>query len=140
MVTQSSMTLKVQLVRDGKVIAEVPLEREEWDEEDLESELREFESSLESATEIHDMFSNETRTKMLCEMIRTSDRRFSELMDVLDANQKTVNENLKRMVKHRLVKRVQEKPGEVHYVPTNIGFASTLACMMMRRVLDELEQ
>jgi hypothetical protein len=40
------MNLKVQLVKDGKVIVEVPLEREGWEEEVLESELTEFESYL----------------------------------------------------------------------------------------------
>ena len=133
------MTLKVQLVKDGKVIVEVSLEREEWEQEELESELREFESTLDITTEMHSIFSNKVRTRMLCEMVRTSDRHFSEFMNTLDANQKIVNENLKRMVKNRLVTRVKSEQGGVHYSATDLGFASTLACMMLSRVLDELE-
>ena len=77
---------------------------------------------------------------MLSEMIRASDRRFSELMDILDANQKIVSENLRRLVKKGLVKRVEKKPSQVHYIPTDLGFASMLACMVMHRILGELEE
>jgi DNA-binding HxlR family transcriptional regulator len=133
------MTLKVQLIKDSKVILEVPLNREEWEKEALESELKELESTLDAVAEMHNVFSNKMRTKMLCEMIRTSDRRFSELMDVLDANQKVISENLQRMAKNGLVTRVKKKPSEVHYIPTELGFASILACRVMWRILDEFE-
>jgi DNA-binding HxlR family transcriptional regulator len=139
MVTNWSMVLKIQLVEDGKVLLEMSLERETWGKEALESELVGFESTLEEVAEMHDIFSNQMRTRMLCEMIRSSDRRFSEFMEILDANQKIVSENLRRMVKNGLVERIEKRPGEVHYVPTNLGFATTLAFRMMDRILDELE-
>ena len=43
------------------------------------------------------------------------------------------------MVKKGLVERIEKKPSEVHYVPTNLGFATTLAFTMIGRILDELE-
>lgn len=134
------MTIKVQLVKDGKVVVELPLDREEWRNDELESQLEEFELTLDAATEMHDFFSNKMRSMMLSEIVRSSDRRFSELMDILDANQKIVNENLQRMVRKGLVNRVQKKRGEVHYLPSGRGFASVLVCIAMRRILDELEE
>ena len=140
MVTCSSMPLSVQLVRDGKVILEIPLEREEWEKVDLDSELEQLESALDESTDMHDVFSNRVRSRMLWEMVRSSDRRFSELMDLMDANQKIVSENLQRMMRKGLVERVVKRPGEVHYVPTDLGFATTLTCVVMQRILDELEE
>ena len=133
------MTLKVQLVKDNKVIVEVPLEREGWEKEALELELEEFESTLDSIAEVHGLFSNKVRVKMLSEVIRFSDRRFSEFMNILNANQKIVSENLRRLATNGLVERIEKKRGEVHYVPTDLGFTSIIACMVMHRILDELE-
>jgi DNA-binding HxlR family transcriptional regulator len=134
------MTLKVQLVRDERIILELPLKRREWKKEALESELEEFESDLVTSAEMHDIFSSRVRAKMISEMFRKSDRRFSELMNTLDANQKIVSENLQRMVKKRLVRRIEKKPSEVHYVLSDLGFASMIGCMVMSRIMDELEE
>ncbi|MFQ6010557.1 MAG: winged helix-turn-helix transcriptional regulator [Nitrososphaerales archaeon] len=133
------MTLKIQIVRDGEVIADFPLERDVWAKETLETELSEVESTIDPVSEMHDLFSNNVRTRMLSEMIRSSDRRFGELMDIVDANQKIVSEHLRRMIEKGLATRVETNPSEVHYVPTEKGFASMLTCMVTRRILDELD-
>jgi hypothetical protein len=119
------MAFKVQLVKQGRIIVELPLQSEGWEEGILRSELEDLESTFDKIVEMHDIFSNKVRSRMLSELIKMSDLRFSELMNILDANQKIVNEN--------------KKPGEVHYTPSDLGFAGMLTCMMMRRILDEFE-
>ena len=135
------MTLKIQIVRDGEVIADFPLEREVWTKETLESELSEIESesTIDPVSEMHGLFSNNVRTRILSEMIRSEDRRFGELMEVVDANQKIVSEHLRRIIEKGLATRVETNRSEVHYVPTARGFASMLTCMVTRRILDELD-
>ena len=135
------MTLKIQIVRDGEVIADFPLEREVWTKETLESELSEIESesTVDPVSEVHDLFSNNVRTRILSEMIRSEDRRFGELMDLVDANQKIVSEHLRRIIEKGLAIRVETNRSEVHYIPTAKGFATMLTCMVTRRILDELD-
>ncbi len=133
------MDLRVQLLKDGKVLLDLPLEPEEWELERLDHELDSLDRNLTKIQEIHNVLSNETRFRMLCEMVRSSDSRFSELMEKVDANQKVVTESLRRMMERSMVRRVERHPREVHYLPSRIGFASFITCLTMRRIIEELD-
>ncbi|MCJ7424577.1 ArsR family transcriptional regulator [Candidatus Bathyarchaeota archaeon] len=113
---------------------------EEWGKDALDLELNELEFAIDQAVTIHYIFSNKVRAKMLSEIIKSTDRRFSELMNIIKVNQKIISENLKYMVENGLIKRVEKKPSEVHYIPSDIGFAGMLTCIMMRRILNELDE
>jgi len=133
------MTLKLQLVKDNRVIYEMPLDVEQWTRPRIERELKFVEREIEKIQAIHEMLSSETRIRMLNSIIRNIDVRFSELMDQLAVNQKIVNENLERMRNRRLVNRYEKNPREVHYTASRLGFASFLAMATIRRVMNELE-
>jgi DNA-binding HxlR family transcriptional regulator len=134
------MGLKIQLIKDGKVVLDLPLSIDEWQPESLQRELQSLEEDIQRIQTIHDVLSNETRIRILCELVRTLDCRFSELMADLGANQKIVSDGLRRMTKMYLVKRVEKHPRDVHYNPSPLGFASLATCLIMRRILDEIEQ
>jgi len=134
------MGLKIQLIKNGKVVLDLPLNINEWQPESLQRELQGLEEDVRRVQTIHDVFSNETRIRMLCEIVRTLDCRFSELMADLGANQKIVSDGLRRMTKMYLVNRVEKHARDVHYNPSPLGFASLATCLAMRRILDEVER
>jgi DNA-binding HxlR family transcriptional regulator len=131
------MGLKVQLVRDGRVIFESPLDVEDAQPDLVRQELEAMERELRSLSGFYDVLSNETRMRMMMELVRTLDRRFGELMEDLDLNQKIVWDSLEQMKSRKLVEKVVHHKRNVHYVPSRLGFASLMVCAMVRRIMDE---
>jgi len=134
------MTLKLQLIRDNKVIYEIPLEMSSWTRGRIEEELELVESQIERVSAIHEMLSSGTRIRMLNSIIQNMDVRFSDLMNQLDANQKIVNENLQRLRSRRMISRHETNPREVHYTASRLGVASLLMMTALHRVMDELKE
>jgi len=129
------MGLKLQLLKDGKVLFEMPLGMDEWDRRELEEEIEEIEEEINNVEELHDLYSNKTRIKMLCEITRSLDPRFTDLMEELDTNQKIIYDSLQKMIKNDLVERVERHPRNVHYRLSQLGFASILMCAATQRVM-----
>jgi DNA-binding HxlR family transcriptional regulator len=134
------MGLKLQLVKDDRIIFEMPLGLDEWDRHQLEDEINDFEDEIKDVEGFHDLYSNKTRIRMLCEITRRSDPRFTDLMEELDANQKIIYDSLQRMMKNDLVERVERHPRNVHYKLSQLGFASILMCAATQRVMEEIER
>ena len=134
------MGLKIQLVSGNKVIYQLPLSMEDWERETLEEELDELETDLSEILEVNDILSNRTRLLLLCKNIRDVDSRFTEFMEDLDSNQKIISENLHRMMEMELIKRTKKNSGEIYYNPSDLGFASILTCLTMRKVLGEVKR
>ena len=57
------MTLKLQLIRDGKTILEMPLSPLDWPKDQLEQEFEAFEEDFERFSNIFGALSNQTRLK-----------------------------------------------------------------------------
>jgi DNA-binding HxlR family transcriptional regulator len=129
------MTLKLQLVRDNKVIYEMPLEMSIWTRRRIEEELELVESQIERVSAIHEMLSSGTRIRMLNRIIQNMD-----LMYQLGANQKIVNENLQRLRSRHMISRHETNPREVHYTASRLGVASLLMMTALHRVMDELKE
>lgn len=134
------MTLKIQLLKDGEVVYEVPLDLEHWSMDSLRRELRELEDRFPEVAAVHDVLSNITRARMLSDLVRNSQRRFSQLMEMLAANQKIVTENLQRMMDLDLVERVESGHRNIQYTPSSRGVAGLMSCLVMARVMDEIEK
>jgi len=134
------MGLRIQLVKDDEVICELPLKPEEWEPQALERELRQIELNVVRMQRIHRILSNETRIRMLCEMARGSRRRFSELMEEVDANQKVISESLRGMLENDLIEKVQDRPRVLYYALSPLGFASFLSSIAMCRIMDEIKR
>jgi DNA-binding HxlR family transcriptional regulator len=132
------MGLKLQLVKGNRIVFEMPLGLDEWDRNQLEDEINDFEDGIKDVEALHDLYSNKTRIRMLCEITRRSDPRFTDLMEELDANQKIIYDSLQRMMKNDLVERVERHPRNVHYKLSQLGFASILMCAATQRVMEEI--
>ena len=68
------MTLKLQLVRDGKTILEMPLSLLDWPKDQLETEFKAFEDDFERFSNMFDVLSNQTRLKMMRRLVEEEDR------------------------------------------------------------------
>jgi DNA-binding HxlR family transcriptional regulator len=134
------MGLKIQLVSGNKIIYQLPLSIEDWERETLEEAMDELETDLSEILEVNDILSNRTRLLLLCKNIRDVDSRFTEFMEDLDSNQKIISENLHKMIEMELIERTEKNSREIYYNPSDLGFASILTCLTMRKVLDEVKR
>lgn len=133
------MTLKLLLVKDDKVLAEIPLFLDkEPNREFLEREIDDFErDEFKEISGLLDDLSNEDRLKMLSKML-TSDGpvRFVDFMNDLELNQKLVSEYCRRMISSGLV--TSRERGR--YEASRLGLSSfVVATVAMRKILKALE-
>jgi DNA-binding transcriptional ArsR family regulator len=102
------MKLKLQLVRDGEVLFEMPLSPADWPRAQLENELEAFEADFRRFSDIFDALSHETRLSMMTRLVQEEDRtmNFADFMRDLDLNPKIVWENTKKLSKGGLLEKV----------------------------------
>ncbi|WXG45188.1 MAG: hypothetical protein WED05_00400 [Candidatus Atabeyarchaeum deiterrae] len=133
------MSFKLLLVKDGKVLAEVPLFNEhESHIEFLEKELEEFEDDeFKDLSKLFDTLSNQDRLRMLSKML-TSDKpvRFVDFMNDLELNQKLVSDYCKRLMNSGLVTSNERGKYEASPLGMNSFLVMTVA---LRTILQALE-
>jgi len=132
------MKLKLQLVRDGKVILDIPLSRMEWSNEQLETEFEAFEEDFERYSSMFDALSNQTRLKMMRRVLQdeNSTMKFADFMKDLDLNPKTVWENSRKLSDGGFL----TKTGRGTYSCSEFGQTTFLTLSLaLRRLLDSLE-
>ncbi|MFB0502022.1 MAG: winged helix-turn-helix domain-containing protein [Candidatus Bathyarchaeia archaeon] len=103
------MTLKLQLVRNGELLFEIPLSLTDWPREQLRNELEAFEADCQRLSKIFDALSHETRLRMMKRLMEEEDRtmNFVDFMRDLDLNPKTVWENVKKLREGGLLEKVE---------------------------------
>ena len=132
------MTLKLQLVRDGKIVLEVPLSPMDWPKEQLETEFEAFEDDFERFSCIFDALSNQTRLRMMRRLVQdeNSTMNFAEFMKDLDLNPKTVWENSRKLSDGGFI----TKTGRGTYSCSKSGQTTFLTLSLaLRRLLESLE-
>ena len=133
------MTLKLQLVRDGKVILEVPLSPTDWPKEQLETEFKAFEDDFERFSSMFDALSNHTRLKMMRRHVEEEDStmNFADFMKDLDLNPKTVWENSRKLSDGGFL----TKTGRGTYSCSEFGQSAFMTLSLaLRRLLESLEE
>lgn len=134
------VTIKLLLVKDKKILAEVPLLTDaEESKEFLEKEIDQFEEDeFRELSELYDTLSNEDRLRMLTKML-TSDEpvRFVDFMNDLELNQKLVSEYCKRMISSGLVTSHERGKYEVSPLGLSSFLAATVALRRIMKVLEE---
>ena len=133
------MTLKLQLVRDGKIILEVPLSPTDWPKDQLEQEFKEFEEDFQRISSMFDALSNQTRLKMMRRLVEEEDStlNFADFMKDLDLNPKTVWENSKKLSDGGFL----TKTGRGTYQCSEFGQSAFMTLSLaLRRLLDSLEE
>jgi DNA-binding transcriptional ArsR family regulator len=133
-----SLRLKLQLVRDGDVVFELPLSPEDWRREMVEGEFRVVSGDFERLSRIFDALSNETRLEMMRMMLGEEDGlSFADFMRGLNLNPKIVWENSRKLIDGGLV----EKTGRGQYSCSEFGEkAFVMMSMTLRRLIDSLEE
>ena len=128
------MVLKLRIVRNGRTILEIPLEEPGWRrfQSLLRSEFKEFDRGYKSLIRFFETVANETRFKMLQEMMH-DEKRFSDFMSEMELNPKTVNENLKILRERKLVRKSHHR-----YRASPLGIGCFLTVFALRKIIDEL--
>ena len=133
------MTLRLQLVRDGKIILEVPLSIMDWPKDQLETEFKAFEEDFERFSNMFVALSNQTRLKMMIRLVEEEDRtmNFADFMKDLDLNPKTVWENSRKLSDGGFI----TKTGRGTYHCSEFGQSAFLTLSLaLRRLLASLEE
>ena len=133
------MTIKIQLVEDGKVILEVPLSPSDWSKDDLEDELKSAEGSFQRFSKIFDALSHETRLRMMKRLIEEEDRtmNFADFMRDLELNPKLVWENARKLSEGGFL----EKTGRGTYRCSEFGETGfMMMSLALRRLIEALKE
>jgi DNA-binding transcriptional ArsR family regulator len=133
------MKLKVQLVRNGEVLFEIPLAPMDWPREQLENELEAFEASFQRLSKIFDALSHETRLRMMKRLVEEEDRtvNFGDFMRDLDLNPKIVWENARKLREGGFL----EKIGRGRYRCSDVGQSGfILMSFVLRHLVEALEE
>jgi DNA-binding transcriptional ArsR family regulator len=133
------MKLKVQLVRNGEVLFEIPLTPMDWPREQLENELEAFEASFQRLSKIFDALSHETRLRMMKRLVEEEDRtmNFGDFMRDLDLNPKIVWENTRKLREGGFL----EKIGRGRYRCSEVGQSGfILMSLVLRHLVEALEE
>ena len=133
------MKLKLQLVRDGEVLFEIPLSPTDWSKEQLENELEALEDNFQEFSRIFDALSHETRLRMMKRLMEEEDRtiNFADFMRDLNLNPKIVWENAKKLREGGLLEKVDRGIyrcsdfGQRRFILINFAF---------RRLIEALEE
>ena len=133
------MSLKLQLVKDGKIIFEIPLSPTDWPKDQLETELTAFEEDFQKFSSMFDALSNQTRLKMMRRLVQeeNSTMNFADFMRDLDLNPKTVWENSKKLSDGGFL----TKTGRGTYSCSEFSQSAFLTLSLaLRRLLESLEE
>jgi DNA-binding transcriptional ArsR family regulator len=136
------MELKMQIVRDGKVIIEMPLSPSDLTRKPLQTEMNAFEEEFGRASKVFEALSNETRLRMMRRLLEEEDGTlgFADFMKDLDLNPKLVWENARKLREGGLL----QKTGRGRYSCSEFGqrtfMLMGLALGRLKEALEELEE
>jgi len=133
------MKLKLQIVRDGEVVFEMPLSLTDWPREQLEDELDSFEAEFQRLSKVFTALSNETRLMMMKRLMEEEDHtvNFTDFMRDLDLNPKMVRDNARKLSEGGLL----EKVGRGRYRCSESGEPGfIMVSLALRRLMEALDE
>ena len=135
------MKLKLQLVRDGEVLFEMPLSPTDWPRQQLADELEAFEEDFQRFTKIFAALSHETRFGMMRRLIEEEDRtmNFTDFMRDLELNPKTVWESAKKLREGGFVEKIERGKYRCSEVGQRRFILMSLAMRRLIQMLKEME-
>ena len=131
--------MKLLLVQDGRVLAEMPLSMAEWPKKRLEHELDSFEREAEKFSRLFDALSHQTRHRMMKRLFEDEDQKlgFVDFMRDLGLNPKVVWESTRKLQQGGLL----EKASDGKYRCSDVGAVEFLmVSLVLRRLLQALEE
>jgi len=133
------MKFKLQLVRNGDIIFEMPLSPTEWPRTQLENELNAFEEDSQKFSKVFNALANKTRLMMMKRLMEEEDRtiNFADFMRDLDLNPKLVWENSRKLREGGLLTKI----GHGRYRCSKFGETSfIMMSLVLRRLINALEE
>ena len=133
------MNLKLQLVRNGEVLFEMPLSPMDWPRQKLADELEAFEDEFQRFSKIFIALSHKTRLRIMKRVIEEEDRtmNFADFMRDLDLNPKIVWESAKKLREGGFLDKVDRGKYRCSEVGQR-GFI--LMSLALRRLMETLEE
>lgn len=132
------MSIKLMLVKGEKVLLEVPLSPEKWEEEDLIREFIEAKGDARRHMDMWGVLANERRAQMITHLLRDEDNtaNFKEFQDELGMNPKSIREHAMTLHRCGLVEfpsrgyyRLLRRPG-LSFMVLNLAFRRVLRALM----------
>ena len=132
------MALKLQLVRNGDVLFEMPLVAENWSKEELADELEEFEGDFDRFSSFFDALSNEARLRMMKRIFEDEDLTisFADFMRDLGLNPKIVWESTRKLARSGLLEKSEDGK---YSCPRQSQAEFLLVSLALRRLLGVLQ-
>jgi DNA-binding transcriptional ArsR family regulator len=133
------MVLKLQLVRDGEIVFEMPLSPTDWPRERFDNELGAIEEHFQGLSRIFSAFSSGTRLRMMSRLLEEEDRtvNFADFMRDLDLNPKIVWENARKLREGGML----TKTGRGRYQCSEFGQRTFMMMnLALRHLLETLEE
>jgi len=133
------MSLKLQIVRNGETIFEMPLSPKEWPRKELLTELDDFQDDFRRFSKLFNALSNETRLMMMTRIMEKRNRtiNFSDYMRELDLNPKLVWENTRKLRDGGLLVKV----GRGRYRCSEFGeMGFIMMSLALRRIIEVLDE
>ena len=135
------MKLKLQLVRDGEVLFEIPLSPTDWPRQQLADELEAFEEDFQRFSKIFAALTHETRFGMMRRLIEEEDRtmNFTDFMRDLELNPKIVWESAKKLREGGFVEKIERGKYRCSEVGQRRFILLSLAMRRLIQTLKEME-
>lgn len=136
------MKLKLQLVRDGEVLFEMPLSPTDWPRQQLTDELEAFEEDFQRFAKIFTALSHETRFGMMRRLIEEEDRtmNFTDFMRDLELNPKIVWESAKKLREGGFVEKIERGKYRCSEAGQREFILMSLAMRRLIQTLKEMEK
>ncbi len=134
----SENMLKLQLVRNGEILFEIPLSQKNLPKQQFLYELEAMEERIQRMSRIFDALSNETRLKMMRKMLQdNSTTRFADFMQDLDLNPKLVWDNVRKLRNGGLL----NKTARGEYQCSELGKKTfVMMNLALKYLLEEIEE
>lgn len=134
------MKLKLRLMKDNKIIMDMPLSTDDWPRERLEQELDSFEQELSRFSKLFDALSHETRLRMMTRLLEHDEQAlgFADFMRDLDLNPKTVWENTRKLREGGLLTKSRDGKYRSSDPAAAEFLLVSLALRRLLQVIDEL--
>jgi DNA-binding transcriptional ArsR family regulator len=130
------MSVKLLLVKNNKILMEMPLSAEAWPQERLHRELTSFEEEFERFTKLFDALSHKTRLRMVKRLFEEEDYTlgFTDFIRELGLNPKIVWQNTKKLCEGGLLRK--DENGKYSF--SEVGKAEFLMLSLVLRHLREM--
>jgi DNA-binding transcriptional ArsR family regulator len=133
------MKLKLQLVRDGEILLDIPISPADWPRNWLEGASEAFEADFQRFPKIFGALAHETRFRMMRRLMEEEARtiNFADFVRDLNLNPKIVWENARKLREGGLL----EKVGRGRYRCSEFGQSGfILLSFAFKRLVEALEE